>query len=71
MNKYPLPTRQMTAVHSYAVRITWLRWEIIEKTSKSFEMLQRQIGDTVLPALKRFADELAKLDLDGEDEPIA
>jgi hypothetical protein len=61
----------MTAVHSYAVRITWLRWEIIEQTSKSFEMLQRQIGDTVLPALKRFADELAKLDLDGEDEPIA
>jgi hypothetical protein len=61
----------MTAVHSYAVRITWLRWAIIEQTSKSFEMLQRQIGDTVLPALKRFADELAKLDLDGEDEPIA
>lgn len=71
MKKYPLPTPQMFVVHNWVVTLTQFRWAIVDQTAQSFADLQRTIGDAVLPALERFAEELEKIDpeiLDDEQE---
>lgn len=62
MKKYPLPTPQMFFVHDWVVTLTQFRWLIVEQTAQPFADLQRTIGDAVLPALERFAEELEKID---------
>ena len=68
MKQYPLPTPQMFVVHNWVVTLTQFRWIIVEQTAKSFADLQKTIGDAVLPALERFAEELEKIDPDGLDD---
>ena len=67
MKKYPLPTPQMFAVHHRVVSITQLAWAMSE-IGQSMSKLQQTLGDVVLPALKRFVEELEKIDLEGLDD---
>lgn len=69
MSKRPLPTPLMFAVHRRAVILTQFRWQVVAETTEAMARLQRIIGDLVLPALQRFAEELENVEIDGaEDE---
>lgn len=70
MTNYPLPTPQMFAVHHRVISITQLAWAMSE-IDQAMSKLRKTLGDVVLPALKRFVEELEKInpdDLDDEQE---
>lgn len=45
--------------------MTQFRWQVVAETAESMTRLQRIIGEAVLPALQRFAEELESIDLEG------